>query len=114
MRSQNIYYYGAINLIALELFGELTAADRVVKSEQCLSAVVEDETVLMSIESGCYAGLDDIGSEIWQCLEKPITVAELCDGLASKYEASRSVIEADVLAFLHSLWQKQMIEIVRE
>lgn len=101
-------------MIALELSGELTAADRVVKSEQCLSAVVEDETVLMSIESGCYAGLDDIGSEIWRCLEKPVTVAELCDGLASEYEADRATIEADVLAFLRGLLQKQMIEIVRE
>lgn len=101
-----------MNLKQNELSVALAAVDRVVRSVQCLSTEVGDETVLMSVESGCYGGLDDIGSDIWRRLEKPVSVAELCDGLAAEYEADRATIEADVLAFLHGLLQKQMIEIL--
>lgn len=101
-----------MNLKQNELSAALTAAACVVRSEQCLSTEVGDETVLMSVDSGCYGGLDDIGSDIWRRLEKPVSVAELCDGLAAEYEADRATIEADVLVFLRGLLQKQMIEIV--
>lgn len=92
---------------------ELSASDRVVRSASCLSAEVGDETVLMSIENSCYGGLDDIASDIWRRLEKPVTIAELCDALAAEYDAPRDAIERDVLAFLEALRQKQMIEILR-
>lgn len=101
-----------MSLIDQELFTTLSATDRVVRNEACLSAKVENEIVLMSIESGCYGGLDDIGGDIWQRLEEPITVTELCNDLAVEYNADRTTIETDVLAFLNALWQKQMIEIV--
>jgi hypothetical protein len=101
-----------VNLKQNELSAALTAFDCIVRSGQCLSTEIDDETVLMSVESGCYGGLDDIGSDIWRRLEKPISVVELCDGLASEYDANRATIEADVLAFLSGLLEKQMIEIV--
>lgn len=91
---------------------ELSVSDRVIRNASCLSAEVGDETVLMSVESGSYGGLDDIGSDIWQRLEKPLFVAELCDALASDYDAPRSAIEKDVLFFLGALQQKQMIDIL--
>lgn len=95
-----------------ELSAALTVVDYVVRSEQCLSTEVGDETVLMSVENGCYGGLDDIGSDIWRRLEKPVSVAELCDELVAEYAADRAIIEADVLAYLRSLLQQQMIKIV--
>ena len=91
---------------------ELSAGDHVVRNASCLSAEVGDETVLMSVESGCYGGLDDIGSDIWQRIEKPVSVAKLCDALASDYDAPRSAIEKNVLSFLGALQQKQMIDIL--
>lgn len=92
---------------------KISAADRVARSASCLSAEVGDEMVLMSVESGCYGGLDDIGSDIWRRIENPVAVAELCSALAAEYDAPRDAIEWDVLAFLDALRQKQMIEILR-
>jgi len=104
-----------VNLIDKELHRSLAAADCVVRSKQCVSAEINpNEMVLMSVESGCYGGLDHIGSDIWRRLETPVTVAELCERLATEYDASLSDIETDVLVFLHGLRQKQMIDIVRE
>lgn len=92
----------------------LTSPHRVVRSAQCLFTEVDTETVLMSIESGCYGGLDDIGGDIWRRLQHPVAIADLCDALAAEYDASRAVIETDVLAFLGALLQRQMIEVVSD
>lgn len=91
----------------------LSASDRVVRSTACLSAEVGNETVLMSVESGCYGGLDEIASDIWRRIENPVSVAGLCDALVADYDAPRDAIERDVLAFLDALRQKQMIEVMR-
>lgn len=88
----------------------LTVGHRVVRSARCLSTEVGDETVLMSIESGCYGGLDDIGGDIWRRLRHPVAIADLCDALAAEYDTGRATIETDVLAFLEALLQRQMIE----
>lgn len=103
---------GIVNTAGEEI-SALSASDRVVRSAACLSAEVGNETVLMSIESGCYGGLDEIASDIWQRIEKPVSVGSLCITLAAEYDAPHEVIEQDVLAFLDALRQKQMIEVLR-
>lgn len=85
----------------------------VVRSTKCLSADVGGETVLMNGMEGCYAGLDDIGRDIWRCLEQPTTVAAIRDHLAARYDGEPSTIEADVLAFLTELLRRGMIEVGR-
>ena len=68
-----------------------------------ISAAVDEEIVILSVERGTYYGLDDIGSEIWQRLETPVRVDSLCDALAKKYEGDRATSERDVLQLLESL-----------
>lgn len=93
-------------------FPSLCIADCVVRGASCLSADVGSETVLMSIESGCYGGVDDIGSDIWKRLESPVVIADLCRGLAAEYDADLMTVEKDVLVFLDALRQQKMIDVV--
>jgi hypothetical protein len=73
------------------------------RSTSVLSAPVRDEIVMMSVESGRYLGLDDIGSDIWRRLETPRTFGELIDGLAADYAADRAVIADDVRKLLSEM-----------
>ena len=81
----------------------LTLSTKVQWSNDQIAATVDREVVVLSIERGSYYGLDEIGSDIWQLIEKPIGVAALCDALAAKYDADRVTIERDVLALLEKL-----------
>lgn len=90
----------------------LSMASRIQWSKDQLAADVDREVVILSIERGSYYGLDDIGSEIWQLLEAPIAVSAVCDALAEKYDASRAVIERDVLALLEQLAAEGLITMV--
>jgi hypothetical protein len=79
------------------------------RSTTVLSAPVREEIVMMSIESGRYFGLDDIGNDIWRRLETPRTFGELIDGLAADYDADRAVIADDVRKLLAEMAEHKVI-----
>jgi hypothetical protein len=76
-----------------------------------ISAPVDGEVVILSVERGTYYGLDEIGTEIWQRLESPMRVDALCDDLAPKYDADRQTIERDVLGLLESLLAEGLVSV---
>ncbi|NWH03405.1 lasso peptide biosynthesis PqqD family chaperone [Desulfobacter latus] len=85
---------------------------KVTRSDEVLTSEVDGEVVMMSIDAGTYSGLDAIGSKIWELLEKPITVSEICDIMMSRYDVERDVCEKDVLSFLEDLASDNTIRIV--
>jgi coenzyme PQQ synthesis protein D (PqqD) len=74
-----------------------------------LAAAVQDETVMMDIESGRYYGLDDIGSVIWRRLEAPCRFGTLVDSLVADYEADRAVIAGDVRKLLSIMAENKVV-----
>lgn len=81
------------------------------QSNDPISAEVDGELVMMSIEKGNYYGLAGIGSRIWQLIASPIKVSALCDKLVEEYDAEKSVCEADALEFLGELAEQGLIEV---
>src|SRR5580704_14780365 len=76
--------------------GTIADATIISRSPSVLSAEVDGETVMMSIERGRYFGLDHIGSDIWKRIEPPCSFATLIERLAAEYEADRATIVSDV------------------
>ena len=81
------------------------------QSEQQVAAEVDGEVVMMSIESGNYYGLDEVGSRIWALLETPTTVTRVCDTLMDEFEVERTTLEGHVLQFLKQLAEQGLIRI---
>ena len=82
----------------------LTPATIVRRSDNQVSCRVDDETVLMHIETGEYFGYDAIGTRVWSLLEKPIDVSALCERLVAEHEdVDLDRCTEDVLAFLTEL-----------
>jgi hypothetical protein len=81
------------------------------RSPSVLTAEVDGEIVMMSIEHGRYYGLDDIGSDIWRRIEPPCSFAELIDRLAADYDAERTTIAADVQALLGRMAAQDVVRL---
>lgn len=90
----------------------LTADTRVVRSPELLSAPLNEETVLMSMERNRYYGIAGTAQDIWQRLEQPVTLAELCRSLTDSYAGDPKRIAEEAGAFLERLLDEGMI--VRE
>jgi hypothetical protein len=81
------------------------------RSPSVLTAEIDGEVVMMSIEQGQYFGLDDIGSDIWKRLDSPCAFADLIDRLAADYDAERASIAADVRSLLESMAARDVVRL---
>ncbi len=75
-----------------------------------MTAEVDGEIVVVSLDNGYYFGLNAISSDIWRRLAAPIRIDALCDALADHYSGDRTQIESDVLAFLQTLSERQLLD----
>ncbi len=81
----------------------------VVRSDEPVAEPVDDELVMADIDRGKYYSLNPIATAIWQNLERPITVEELCERLCQQYEVSAEQCAADVMPFLEELEKRRLI-----
>lgn len=69
------------------------------------------EKVMLSINKGKYYNLGEIGGEIWELIERPISIAQLVTSLISEYEIDQSECEEEVISFLQLLLEEDLINI---
>jgi len=90
---------------------ELSPATVVVRSTDQVSGELDGKVVLLSIQNGEYYNMNEVGSRIWELLEKPTSVAGLVDRLLVEFEVERTVCEQEVGAFLAKLQQDGLLVI---
>jgi Coenzyme PQQ synthesis protein D (PqqD) len=91
--------------------GRILDSTVVSRSPAVLTAEVQGEVVMMSIEQGQYFGLDDIGSDVWKRIDPPCSFANLIDGLAAAYDADRTTIAADVRDLLGRMAERDVVRL---
>jgi hypothetical protein len=84
----------------------------VVRVPELLSTPVDDEIVILNPERDNYVGLDAIGRSVWDLIEQPSEVAELCRALGETFEGTSEQIETDVLAFLSEMVDEGIVRVV--
>jgi hypothetical protein len=82
------------------------------RTEDLVASDLEGETVMMSVRSGMYYGLDSIGSRIWQLIEQPRTFSELCDMVLEEYDVDRAQCERDITALLTEMRDEGIIDVL--
>ena len=87
-------------------------SNTVKQKEDIVSANVDDEVMLLSVEQGYYYNMKLTGGRIWSLIEKPITVHALCEILAKEYQVDPSVCQKDVIVYLNNLLEENLIDIV--
>ena len=64
----------------------LSLTSKVQRNLNMVTSNLDGEIVMMSVEHGEYFGLDEIGTRIWEFLEKPVIVEELITSLTNEFE----------------------------
>ena len=75
---------------------------------------LSDEFVILGIKTGRYFSVEEVGAAIWRALQKPTTVAELCEQIVAKYNTSHVQCRADVIAFLEELRDEELISLIEK
>ena len=87
----------------------ITETTTIVRAQKLLATDLDEETILMSIERGAYYGMEQTARRIWELVETPRTVTDLCQRLAEEYDVEPEVCRQDVLAFLEELRAEGLI-----
>ena len=87
--------------------------DAVVRRKGDLISVETDgEAVVLDASQGDFLRLNSTGAQIWALLDTPQTFAALCTALERRFNVDRATCRVEVLAFIHALDGRDLIEIV--
>lgn len=81
------------------------------RSDDVVAAPVREELVLMSVPSGEYFGTSGVGAWLWERLEQPVAVRDLCEGLQGVYDVDAATCRREVLHFLNDLHEHGMLSV---
>ena len=76
---------------------------------QVISRLVDDETVVLDLESGMYFGLDGVGKRIWESVAEGHSLGEIVAIIVGEYEVDEPQAEYDVLSFAHELVERGLL-----
>ena len=71
--------------------------------ERVLARRLEQETVLLDLDSGHYFDLDETGARVWAALAAEESPADLVAAFAEEFDAPRETIAADIAGLLGEL-----------
>ncbi len=89
----------------------LTLDSKVARLPDLIFTEVDNDLVILSIANSKYYGAESVGRRIWQLIEQPITVTEICDALLNEFDTDRASCERDVLTFLDQLLTEKLIDV---
>ena len=79
------------------------------RNSDLVSAKIDDEVVLMCVNSGKYYVLDGSARRIWEHLEKPLERGELYSVLMREYKVDFETCRTDTDIFLNQLHEKSIV-----
>jgi hypothetical protein len=73
------------------------------RNSRTISGRLDDELVMMDIEQGRYFALNPVATRIWELLESPLSIDELCLLLMEEYEVDEALCRAETRACLDDM-----------
>ena len=90
----------------------ITPGMKVARKEGLTAAPVEGDLVILNLEGSNVLSFDPVERAIWEHLEVPVKVGELCRVLAPRCEASPEEMQARVLTFLERLAGWHLVRVI--
>ena len=73
--------------------------------------VVDDEVVIVDVDSTYYYGLNRVGTFVWRLLaEEALTLDEIVARVAARYRKPAAEVVGDVQAILRSLTEEHLVK----
>ena len=86
-------------------------SDRVRIPDDVLISRLQEESVILNLDSERYFGLDDIGTRFLSVLTSADSIEAAYQSLAEEYDVDREVLRQDLIALIQNLQQQGIIEV---
>lgn len=85
--------------------------DSLALSPGVLFRLVDDETVLVNLQSGSYFGLDPVGTRILQLIVERGSLMRVFDAMLAEYTVEPATLEQDLLALAAELRDRGLLDV---
>lgn len=73
------------------------------RKNETISGRLHNEIVMMNVSKGKYFSLNPVATQIWDLLEQPLSVDEICGKLSEEYEVDTIRCHKEVEAYLKKM-----------
>ena len=82
---------------------------RLTRNPGIVTAEMDGDIVMMTVESGTYYGLTGVGPDIWEALDCPRSADDLLDHLLPRYEVTAETLRQDLEVFLKDMQKNGLV-----
>lgn len=97
--------------LRLKLKMELTQLSTVVAAPNQVSSELAGESVILNVKTGRYYGLNAVGVSIWDKIQSPKTLQELCDALIAEYDVAPDHCKVEIHELLQDMIAAELIQV---
>ena len=88
---------------------ERPADARYAISQDVVHRVLDGETIVLSLESGTYFGLNATGTRVWSLIEEGASRNAIVERISSEFDHPIDVVQADVDELLATLQARGLV-----
>jgi hypothetical protein len=88
----------------------ITLQSRLRIPEGILSHNLDDESVLLNLNTGVYLGLDPVGSRIWHLMQNQDSLQKVLDALVEEYDVPPERCTEDLLSLVGQMMEQKLVE----
>jgi hypothetical protein len=79
------------------------------KNNKTLSGRLLDEVIMLDMDKGKYLYLNSVATRIWDLLENPVSMDEICSKLMEEYDVDPKRCRSDVNEIVKKMIQSGMV-----
>ena len=89
----------------------MTINSKIIIPETLLLQKIDEDTILLDINTQEYFQINEVGTLIWEILSEKKELSEVKKEIATLYDIDEDQIEIDIFNFLEALNEKGLINI---
>ena|SRR6185295_13021085 len=89
----------------------ISFSDRVRVPDDVLISNLQEESVILNLDSERYFGLDSVGTRMFSVLTNSDSIEAAYVALAREYDVDRNVLREDLLVLVENLLQQGLVAI---
>jgi len=86
---------------------------KVICPETVFAQEVDNEIVLLDMQSENYFGLDSVGAVMWQFMQEHLTLQDVLNALLEYYDVDEAILKKDLLHLVEQLHTNGLIRLER-
>jgi Coenzyme PQQ synthesis protein D (PqqD) len=90
---------------------QISFSDRVRVPDDVLISQLQEESVILNLDSERYFGLDDVGTRMLSVLSTSDSIEAAYESLLAEYDVDSHVLRQDLLALVENLLQKGIVTV---